>query len=498
MYKRQDIHREYYFYITTLNNSYWGIIERSTLAPLLSISILPTIYQSILNMNTEFLFKILYSLIFSIFPLAVYSLSNKYIGNRYAFLASCFSMFQAYFLAVEYNPRTSLAILFVGIFIMVLFNDDIKPFQKKILLIVFMTSIVVSHYSTTYIFFLILLGAFMMDEVIFKKNKTKQLVNVPIIFLFLVLIFFWYAQVTETAFNSGVGFVKQTIIDLNMFFVEESRSSSVSLLVGSGNVNGIPPKIDLVFTWLTFAFIGIGITSILIKYKAMLYSELDFKTPEFLMKKLEPEFLMISLVSVGLLVIMVLFPYISIGYNMMRLYATVVPVLSIFFVIGGIMVSRFLNQLIAVFRIRWIKNKTFKIQPYLIILFVLVFYFLGITDVTYNIAGFERSILVNSGGKMYDETYVHDQEVYGAKWLETYGKSVLNIYADNYGALRLTSYGKFTYYSIDHLYKSMKIDNGYIYLRYNNIVNEGFQSAYSHQLVEKSEIYDAGRSKIYK
>lgn len=113
-----DTHSEYYFFRTTLNNMYWSVFGHSTLDACLSISLLPTVYQSILNISSEFLFKILYSSLYSISPLVIYILSKKYIGEFYAFLTSCFFMFQHSFLFTAMNARTSLALLCTC-------NDDI-------------------------------------------------------------------------------------------------------------------------------------------------------------------------------------------------------------------------------------------------------------------------------------------------------------------------------------------------------------------------------------
>jgi len=87
-----DTHLEYYFFQTTLNNLHWSAFGHSTLDACLAISLLPTIYQSILNVDAEFLFKILYSLLFSISPLVIYVLSKRYVGELYGFLTSCFFM----------------------------------------------------------------------------------------------------------------------------------------------------------------------------------------------------------------------------------------------------------------------------------------------------------------------------------------------------------------------------------------------------------------------
>ena len=175
-----DTHTEYYFFRTTLNNLYWNVFGHSTLDACLSISLLPTTYQSILDMRPEFLYKILYSLLFSISPIVVFIISKKYIGNVYAFLASFFFMSQTIFLWTASNARTNAAILFFSLVIMVLFSSDISGFSKKLFFIIFTISCIFSHYATTYIFFFILLFSWAGMQILpkFCGYKRKP-VNLP-------------------------------------------------------------------------------------------------------------------------------------------------------------------------------------------------------------------------------------------------------------------------------------------------------------------------------
>jgi len=500
-----DIHEEYFFFQTTLNNMHWDIIWPSTLDACLSISLLPTIYQTILNMCPEVQFKILYVMLFSVFPLTIYVLSKRYIGDFYAFLASCFSMFQVYFLSVAFNPRTSVAVLFFALTMMTLFNDKIDPWKKRLLFIVFMASCIVSHYSTTYIFFFILIAAFVGTMILPKQNTAKKVMSWTTIILFFGMIFLWYSQVTKVAFHAGVVFIETTLSNLSRFFIEESRSVAIASLMGGGSVQkGTPYMIEFVFTWLIFAFIGIGIITVIRRYKEMSLLEPSVKKPDFLKQKFEIEYLAMALACASLLVIIVLLPYISIGYDIMRLYVVTASLLSVFFVIGGIILSKVLDQLIAFFRGKAIKKNVSQTQAYVIILLVLIPYFLCITDVTYNMTGIPRSILLNSEGEQHDILYVYDQESYSAKWLKVHGENKTRIYTDFYGRFGLVSQASFSSRSISwYKFVHQKKIDGYIYLRYYNVVNEKLvgrnESTYvftSYNLTEYDDFF-RGRDNIY-
>ena len=488
-----DTHIEYYYFQTTLSNLHWSMFGHSTLDACLSISLLPTIYRSILNIPSELLFKVLYPLIYSITPLIVYILSKKYIGESYAFLASCFFMFQHSFLFTTMNARTCIAVIFFALAMMVLFNDKIDPLKKRILFIVFMASCMVSHYSTTYIFFFIMLGAFIGMEIVSKKYTTKKVVSLTIVILFFSMVFFWYSQVTEAAFNSGVRFIENTFSNLSRFFIEESRGGGVPAVFGEGiGQKGTPHKIEFIFTWTSFAFIGVGIITLIRRYKEMSFPELNFKRPEFLKDKFEVTYFMIALLCAGLLIAMVALPFVSKGYGIQRLYATAITILSVFFVIGGITLSRHS-----------------KVWTYLVILLVLIPYFFCVTGVMYNIFGVPRAITLNSEGEQYDSKYIHDQESYGAKWLKSNVDENANIYGDYYGTAKLVSQGMIRkpIYAKSLIEEGVAIRTGYIYLRYTGVVDGKLLdlsgewhniTEYECKFGDNNNIYANGGSEVWK
>lgn len=491
-----DTHTEYYYFRTTLSNLHWSAFGHSTLDACLAISLLPTIYQSTLNINSEFLFKILYSSLFSISPLVIYVLSKRYIGELYGFLTSFFFMSLHNFLLTPLHARTNTAILFFALAMMVLFSDKIDPLKKGILFIIFMASCMISHYSTTYIFFFILLGTFIGVEILSKKYTLKKVVSLTIVILFFSMVFFWYSQVTEAAFNSGVRFIENTFTNLNKFFVEEMRSGSTRSVLGEGIMQkGISHKIEFVFTWLTFAFIGIGIITLLRRYKEMSFPELNFKKVDFLMEKFEVEYFVATLVCSGLLVAVVVLPFVSTGYGVDRAHLLGIVILSVFFVIGGIILSRHL-----------------KVRAYLIILLVVIPYFFCTTGVLYQMFSVPQGITLNSEGAQHDLWYVHDREIIAARWLgdrNTKSQKGLKMYSDDFGSMRVRlAYDLNNCPSISSsCFRDNKtVKEGYIYLRYANVV-EGkvyfwngrysYITKYQHLFVEKNRIYDNGGSEIY-
>ncbi len=519
-----DVHAEYHFFRTTLDNLHWSIAGHSNLDACLAISLLPAIYQSILNISPVFLYKILPSVLCSVFPVIIYVISKKYVGEFYGFLASMYFMSNNTFLWTEYNARAVIAMLFFAFAVMTLFNDRIEPLKKRMLFIVFMASCMVSHYSSTYAFFFVMLATFVGLEILSKKYSFKKVISVTIVVLFFAMIFFWYSQVTETAFNSGVNFVEQTFNSLFNFAVIEAKSKPAQMLLGEGIMQkSIVYKIHWVLTWITFAFIGIGVATLIRKYKEMSFPELKFKKPDFLKGKFEVVYFVLVLACSGLLVTILAIPHISKGYGLGRAYPIASTILAVFFVIGGIMLWKYLNKIIAalhgkaslnnkksVIKKLFLKKETFaketkkgkngsEVLAYLIILLVLIPYFLCVTGAMYNIFGVPHSIILNPD---YNGNWGirHVQEDYSGRWLKNNTDQRNEAYADaRMHRVLLT-------HSIDSIrakdIKSIKCGiNSYICLGYYNIIKKIEQydmTEYSDVFIEKNRIYDNGGSEVWR
>lgn len=522
-----DIHSEYYFFQQTFHNGQWQILGNTVFDSCLSISILPTIYQSFLNINSEYLFKILYPVLFSISPLVVYVLSKKYIGSRYAFWASLFFMSQFGFLSAASNPRTVVAILFFGLSVMILFHSRLGDLSKISLFIIFAVSCIVSHYSTSFIFLFFLLftwiGMQIFSRIIFPRGKPSlsrnpTTANNPhnsesrantfekpqpwprtymtsgIIALFFVFLFLWYSQVTGQTFVSGVKFLSSTLRMLPEFFIMEARGTEVAALFGSElEFKGIPHNIEFVATWFTIIFIIIGILTTLARYRRMVaFPSGENETPLFLDQKLGAEFFVCSLACSALLAATVALPYVLIGYSMPRTYLQMMTVLSPFFIIGGIVVAELLH----------IK------RVYLIVLVALIPYFMCSTGAMYEMFDVPRGVTLTSEGRSYETLFIHDQETFCVRWLNDHAQENAIIYADPNGIMRLITQGgtRLAVYAGALIEDNQTID-GYVFLRYHNVVERKLVDRqnrqhdiadYQDELMGKAKIYTNGGSEVYR
>ena len=508
-----DAHHEYYIFQLTAAGQHWQIFEKSTLDACLSISLLPAIYQSVLSIDAEYLFKVLFSLLFSISPLIVYIISKKYIGSFYAFLASFFFMSVNGFAITPLWARSNMAILFFGLAIMVIFHREINDFSKRFLLITFMASIIVSHYSTTYVSFFILLATTMGMQVMLTftsyQGRTaapskvsaregnpaascrfKMIITISIVILFFVMLFFWYGQIVEAAFNTGVYFLTETFTQLHDFFVIESRGATVEEAFGiSETLHTIPVKIKFVTSWATIAFIAIGVLTTLKRFRerVLLGSGHEKSKPT---KKIDAEYFVLSVVCCIMLVISVVFPYITIGYGMDRQYLQAIVPLSFFLVIGGMEIAKYV-----------------RLKPCWILIIVLIPYFLGTCGPLDQGFGIPGAVTLNSEGTLYNSWFIGDRESYGAKWLGDNRGGNMWINTDFTTSRRFWSQAGIRYRINElSLFDEDKEIQGYIFLRSYNVIDGKLMDGsykgrdiaeYQDKFSGKANIYNNGGSEVW-
>ncbi len=446
-----DIHDEYYIFQQTLQHGLWQPVTNNALDSCLSISILPTIYQSFLNINSEYLFKILYPLLFSISPLIVYLIARQYLNAPRSFLAAVFFMSQYVFLNAELDTRAIVAILFFALSILILFYKELRSFDRYLLFIIFSTSVVFSHYSTAYIFLFVLvltwLIVLLVQRVILRGRNTSpitkimdpenRLVGKPkhsyhipfgLVIFYLIILYIWDGIVSKTALQAALEFISTTIANLKDFFSISSRGTATTVL-GSGLK--FPQQITFIAAWLTIIFVAIGEIIIIIRSHQTIAIDNANKEsmPKFLTRKFDIEFFILSLACCMILVIAVALPYILEGYDVDRVYGQAMIILSPFFIIGGITIANAFKK----FMVKDLGN--------LIILLVLVLYYMCTTGVMNQLVGVPSQIIINSSGQDYDYEYVHDQEAYAAEWMGDFASKTAVVYSDWYGTDRLISPG---------------------------------------------------------
>lgn len=446
----RDVFKEFYCFKLTLDNYHWEISNfYDSFNACLSITILPTVYQSLSGIGSEYVFKLFYAIIGSIIPLISFNTFQKHIGTRGAFFSTLLIIFMAFFVASIGSVRQLIALTFFFLAVMVLFDDNLEKLSKKVLLIIFMISIVLSHYATAYLAFALLVPMLLLpflksvfNKLSGKKNKI-EFKNFEIIIPFFIFVLIWYLLVAQVQISGGMYVLDKTsqVLQDTGFtggFTEGIKDNMILAMFGIG-INSIPNLISAFVHDTVFFVILIGLITLIVSYRA--------KNP-----KLDIKFFIGISISVILLALLVIVPNLSIHYPAERVFIQSLIFLAPLFVIGGDKISKIIKKP---------KSK------YIILFILIVSLFSCNTYLQYHFYGIQYSPYYENDGNLRNEYFVYDQEIVGAEWLKSYHINGTEVYTDGSAINRLLL-GR-----IDLEYHNVIVNNqklkGYILLRYINL-----------------------------
>lgn len=484
-----DVHLEYYCFQLTQLSSHWDLnAYYNPYNACLSITILPVIYQVLSGIGGEYVFKIFMAFIGSITPLAVYFVAKKYIAPKYAFLAALLFIFQLFFTNLLGAVRQEIGIIFFFLTVMVVFDFKMNKWTRKFLIVLFIFATLISHYSTAYVSFILLLPILLYP---FFRNliKERKLVftNFDVVIISLVLIAIWYFFVAKVQYTSGVQVLGRTVV---MTAGGGGAASAVATTRGAyvlgilGIVfKSLPNMVSIFVHDLIFATILVGLITIAAKFR-------------YYHEKFKSQFLIGIILSLVLLVLFVALPYISIAYDVERLFFQLIIFLAPVFIIGGIFIAKFIK------RPKW---------DVYILLILLIALFSCVTYLQYSALGQPYSPYFEKNSIVREQNYIFNSEIVSAQWVTQNRMDNLTIYSDGREVSRfMTAYGtSVTNQNINSSFFGWNktISSGYIYLGYANVNDNKIidmsddiirvnMEPYYPLLSGKSTIYDNGGSRI--
>jgi len=541
-----DTDWEFYLYNLVIHNGYWQVYTSHILDACLSISLLPAIYYSLINLDSTFLFRIIFPLLLSICPLIIYQTIKNFLSKKYAFISTL--LFISFYNFFTTNPRNNIALLFFSASFFVLFSSNIKGVASKILLITFCSCCILSHYSSSYIFFILLFISWIImgiySTIIEIKNRSVKNIKshsflnnylsnkrnsysnvfftrttITFLFIFFALLFYWYSYMIEVPFIGAVNVISRTVSELNGLFVLDSRSSVIQTATGKG-VFGFPARIELLISWAIISLISLGLIYTVLRstgFKKL--PKLSYGEDLVSFNKIGKSFLVYSIVSYSLVIFPIVFPYTGRIYDITRIYFQMLIFFIPFFFIGFFVLWNVIQKLYQKISLKYLIsiNNIYsvylkRIFPSSILVLVLVLYFMSTTGVTYEIYKTPKSLMTSSNCNQYDDLFIHDQESFAAKWMgnHVYRKG-LHINTDYLGRFRVIIEGNIEpYFSVvdNSLYcnQSINLEN-FVFLRYYNIVdNKVFEKNgdrldlfdCKNKFENKAKIYCNGGSEIWR
>ena len=487
-----DIHLEYFVFKTTQDSGHWssinpyfGDIGYGRTHSMLSVSILPTIYSSLLNMDSTWVFKIIFPLIFSFVPLGLYHVWKGYVGKKYAFISAfLFMAYGTFYTEMLGLNRQIVAELFFVLLLLVVLNKKMKQPSKMVCFMIFSFGLVTSHYGLSEIFLFFISLTFIS---LFVVKRPSRKITAGMVVLFFVVMFTWYIYTSGSAvFDSFLEFGDYVYSQLGEFFNPASRGQTVLRGLGLESPPTIWNVISRVFAYVTQFFIVVGFFGLITK-RVRVHFERNYFT--------------FSFIAMAFLAALILVPGLANTMNMTRFYHILLFFLAPLCVLG------------VEFLVRFVFKRKKEIWASILLLIVLVPYFLFQTGFVYEVTGSESWSMPLSKYRMdkvrlYYMGFVDEQSVFGAQWMsENIDVKHAQIYADGVSRYKvLTSYGMIYEGDINVLSNTTILaTNGTLYLSklnvfYGKIVGTNYiwnSNEFSSLFNEMNKVYSNGGSEIY-
>lgn len=449
----------------------------------LSITILPTLYYYMSNLNGFYIFKVFLIFIVSFVPVAIYRLNSIFLPEKKSFLNTLLFISYYQFIYSISNLRTLIAILYFVLIVLLIFDESMPKIRRSIISLIFALSLVFSHYSTTYITFLFLIIAFIV-LILLKKYQGNQVYQNRVtaaftIFLF-VMLFLWYAMINfhTSSFDHFITFLQNTMISLTDAFRFDMYHESGQRIFGIG-LKWPVEYINMLVYYITLSTISIGFLSEFVK---------RFKDNDSIF---EDTYIVFMTISMAILAATIILPYISIGYGPERVLIFCLVTLTPCFSVGVGKIHEILRWMTR-YRVNFDLN-----HVGILILFLFLFTNIGLI---YQIFGDHHSMVFNNDGFQYETLALHKEEYYGSLWLNETKENLKFVTGDRYTSERLTCFGL-------HLERSSISfsNNSYLFLR-KGVLDTGrfYNGDFDYENIDDlfkdigkiDKIYDNGGSQI--
>lgn len=548
-----DNQQEYYVFLLTDSIKYWNIeLFRDTYNACLSLNIFPTLLNSFMESDTLYIFKLYFQILFSILPIGVYLLIKKYTTKQIAYLSAFFIIaFPTFGNDMPMLNRQEIAFIFFILALLILFNDEISKRMKTFIFITFSISLILAHYSTSYIATTLFASVFALSffsKIIFSNFKLKlnilekYSVNIIMIIVTVAFTILWNFVITKTT-NGLADVVNRTVGNIGNSFNQELKSSDTrynlfnwskpnkaqllsqyieeeerltqnniykDAFFEKSNYSKYPivlseeEKSPLTKIGSFFEMRGINpfqIHDVIKQGSAKLIQLIIvigfvimsiFKSKDY--SKINIEYLLFSSISIVLLALFVLLPVLSNSYGMLRFFLQTLMFLSFPLILGFISFFKLL------------KFKSFMLWTTVIIIFFFLSFYGFIPQLT---GGFYPTLNLNNKGNYFDVLYTHKSDVLSVKWLEKQDidGNITKLQASESSSSRILPL--FNFKPLEKLLPSSIERNSYVYFDYLNNVKNSNSLLYHGETIyyltpvkffneNKNLIYNNGESVIYK
>lgn len=423
-----DIQHEYWIATQVLSDNYWAIALPYHTNSMMSITILAPAYSLFSGMDLVWVFKIVFPLIYSLMPLALFYLFRELAGNKVAFLSVFFFMaFFVFYGEMLALARQQIAELFLALILLLIVDPQSSGRKYHLLFLLFSVGMITSHYGLSYLFMLILImGAAiqLIERILANRNgihwllskllpwlrqawrpNSKHLISGCYVLFFVGFTVLWSIIFSNSSIFLAVVDISQNIIgSLNNMF-NPTSAQGLHYLVAETN-----SMLSEILKWAQIAAILLITISII---HMMRKRE----------KRWNDEYVALSLAAFVVCVMALAFPYFASSLNSTRIYHAALIFLSPFCISGALLLVHPLSRMLNVERAS-LEIGTLKILGIFFALFLLLN-----SGVVHEMTG-DHSISI-SLDKLEDGQIYTDADVAGGLWLDRHIDANTTAYVDH-------------------------------------------------------------------
>jgi uncharacterized membrane protein len=442
---------------------------------MLSVSILPNVYSLVLNVDTVWVYKVIFPVLFAFVPLGLYLVYKPQFGSRSALLATfLFMSFFGFYQILPAATRMEIALIFVVLVVLLLSNKRPQKHETSALVILFLAGIAVSHYATSYLFIFFLVFVWIGSALINRRDRKRNgraVITSTVVILCLVVTFGWYAFVSQAeALGSLVSIGSHTATALSTELFAPNADVTLGVFGGGTPATTILHLLARYWQLATEVLMAVGVIMILRHRQT---------------SAVDDTFFLFSLGAVVVAFVVLIVPVLGFSIGPIRSYLVVLAFLAPYCIFGAACIVNTVS--------RWFganSNSIYKLR-YIALMGLLLPYLLfnsgAIFEVTENPSNYipshaqwqVRSNLMSSVGtdagaarwSYLEEGSDPNADIYAAKWLSSVRGGSL-IYADQvtipellgYGFIAPASIAMFSYEIVGH-----QPPTAYVFLGFQNV-----------------------------
>ncbi|GBF33919.1 transmembrane protein [Desulfocucumis palustris] len=450
-----DIHKEFFLQNQVLLNGVWDYQQYYNYASMLSVMMLPPILSIMINIDSLWVLKIIYPIIYSFVPLILFKIYQSQTNKDYAVVSVfIFTSLWVFFMEMIQLARQQIAELFLVCLVFMIFFKEIKSLQKKVIMLILVFSLVVSHYGLSYLMLIVLVASYFFYNILCRvnnKKKEKEFINLTYIITFIVFCLSWYIYIgSSSSFTSIINLANHMLININELFSSESRDYGTLMAVGLAAPKNISIQryCLLLLQYFIQFMIVVGFVKCLKEVKN---------------NKLSIEYIALSIGAFIILFLSVFMPYFSSSLNATRIYHFSLIFLAIYFVIGIEALVEYSKKFLIVK-----KYQTSKVAA-IIARLILMPYLLFSSGFIYEITNDVPTSYSLSYGK-FDYPILTSSEIASFKLAKNIIPKSCSIATDKYGKILLDEY-LYDYKINDNLINNRN-KNSFVLFRKWNLAKE--------------------------